>query len=342
MKRYKFLISFFSLLLIVVFLFSFSVSAAETYEYSLKELIDAGQLSTTIYSVPFGGGSESSLTVTSNTTHWSNAVRMYLPSSSSAGFIYSVEVYSNQNTLFSFVPTDSVLSFKTGRFVFVSPGFEGYSGSTPPSSVARMRIGFRVLMDDGTFKYVYCPWMNSSSFLSNEPSFLQPAFEFSPINFQYNLPDSSRSIYSIFFEFDFNARDGFFENVSPYGTSYFMMWGGKAEFFVGPLSNAPIYSPPDTGTYDDYHSMEDNLLGSNEANKDQVDSFLEDFGTITPPSSQRFSILKALSFWQTIINDNIKSNFVFNEIIVYVLSIGLVVFILSTGIVKGITHNKGG
>lgn len=271
-----------SALLVLFSLCNLPLSAAEDYNFTLRELFDAGQ----IYIEGYSGTESYSL---SHNYNWDNALQFFTPSGMSL-MTFRIDINSNQNTLFTFIADDSVLSLRSGMIALY-----GDFGGAPNLSDCnpRMRMGFRVELEDGTFKYFYTPWQNFNRY-NPTANYNREALEFPPINYSVNLPDGSKSIYSILMEFDdgSNGIDHYFDLGS--ASMLVKSWGSGFDFFVGPLSYAPDYGGASFDDTSDYIDKEDALLNDAQSGLSYAGDIVGGASDALVPGSD---IYNGVAFW---------------------------------------------
>lgn len=299
MNKRKYLI----LPLIIILILSFSLPsfASDNYEFTFKEIMTAGGLTSTLT------GYNGSIDVTP-TWNWANFMVINASGSTSH---YRVEAYSNNNTLFNIYTDNNVLLMKCPRFTAAANQFniavlEEYT----------LRFGFRFLLEDGTFKYVYSSEYHPSGGGENEASFKRPYVWFDGIDLDIPVPSGSTRLYSIILDFIFPAND----SSILLGT-----WGGPLTFFVGPKSEAPIYEAPSIPGQDSYDDSESELMDKSTAGLDDAKSLMGSFGNLMESSS---AIVTGGRFIALSVNAFLTKIPSISTILTYSLTLGVLIFVI--------------
>lgn len=301
MKRFKILIPL--VVVLILFSFSFSCFGASNFEFTFREIMDAGGLTSTVFT---SSGSELSITPTWN---WANHLVTSVPSGTMS---YRLETYSNNSDLFNVYGADNVLLLKINRFSIACNGFPNQN-----TVEYSLRFGFRFLLEDGTFQYVYSPLLSASSAGLKEPTWNRPYAYFDDIDLNINVPIGATRLYSIILDFHYPESIGSFI----VGT-----WGGNLTFFVGSRSAAPVFTAPSLPSQDEYEDAEEELIDSTQGGFDDA---LTSFDSVTSFFSGQNAIYRG-SLFMSAFFDHILHYFPWlNQLLLISLVLGVLIFVIS-------------
>ena len=306
MKKYRFKILkvLISLGFSLLFLLSFLINccASSNFEFSFREIMDAGGLSSTVFT---SSGSELSITPTWN---WANHLVTSVPTGTMS---YRLETYSNNSDLFYVYGADNVLLLKINRFSIACNGFPNQN-----TVEYSLRFGFRFLLDDGTFQYVYSPLISATSAGTDEPSWNRPYAYFDNIDLNINVPVGATRLYSIILDFRYPESIGSFI----VGT-----WSGNLSFYVGNRTTAPIYDVPSVPGQSEFEESEADLMDKASSGLNQTKTLI---GSVKGFLETANSFTDGARILSISVNSFLIRFPIFNAIITISLALGLLTFVI--------------
>lgn len=125
----------------------------------------------------------------------------------------------------------------------------------------------------------------------------------------------------------------------PFDTRMYFQTNNKPlELYVGNSQNAPIYPVADSKTFDDYSDQEGDLIDATSGGLDDAIDAFNNIGNLFTPNG---SMYKGVLFMGSLMRDLVGDLPAFGDIVLVALSLGLVTFVLGTGVDLAVRSFKG-